>query len=83
MAWGSVVLGAQLTTIRLGVAPSSLSLAGYSVSVSDSATINQLINSPFVKDLLELTSDNTLAAVGTTPDFPVIPKWRKVVRQIG
>ena len=83
MAWGSVVLGSQLTTIRLGVAPSDLSLTGYTISIADSPTINEVLNGPFVRGLLELTSDNTLAAVGTSPDFPVLPKWRKVVRQIG
>jgi len=83
MAWGSVVLGSRLTTIRLGVAPSGLSLTGYRISAADNASIDQVLNGPFVRGLLELTSDNTLAAVGTTPDFPVLPKWRKVVRQIG
>ena len=46
-------------------------------------TLEQLLESPFTRNLLELSPDNTLAAVGTSPDFSMLPKWRKVVRTIG
>ena len=83
MPWGSVVLGTQLTNARVGVVSSDLPLTGYRGSVDVSPTIDSLLNAPYVKGLIEITSANTLAAVGTSPDFPVLPKWRKVVRQIG
>lgn len=83
MPWGPVVLGAQLTSARVGVVSSLLPLTGYRGSVDVSPTIDSLLNSPYVKGLIEVTSANTLAAVGTSPDFPIGPKWRKVVRQIG
>lgn len=83
MPWGPVVLGTQLTSPRLGAITAPLPLTGYVGSVNSSPSIDSLLNSPYVKGLIEVTSANTLAAVGTSPDFPIGPKWRKVVRQIG
>lgn len=83
MPWGSPVLGAQLTTVRVGTLPSVLSRDGLRLSVSASPTIEQYLQSPLSKGKLVLTSDNYLVAAGSSPEFPMVPKWRKVSRQIG
>lgn len=82
MPWGSPVLGTQIT-LRVGVLPSGLSTAGPRISLQTSPSLDQLLGAPNVKGLLQLDSKNTIVAVGTSPDFPIGPKWRKVVRQIG
>lgn len=83
MPWGPPVLGAQLTSPRVCVYPGAVPSTIYVGSVASSPTVDQLLSGPFVKGLLELDGNKQLAAVGTSPDFPVVPKWRKVVRQIG
>lgn len=83
MPWGPPVLGAQLTSARSCVATGALPNINYVGSVASSPTVDQLLGGPFVKGLLELDGNKQLAAIGTSPDFPVVPKWRKVVRQIG
>lgn len=82
MPWGPPVLGTQLTTARNAVT-GPISETCYVGAAASSPTIDQLLNAPFVKGLIEVNSQQKLAAVGTSPEFPIGPKWRKVVRQIG
>jgi hypothetical protein len=60
-----------------------LPTTGFRVTALTAPDIEQLLNGPFNRGLLELNSSHRIAAVGTSPDFPMLPKWRKVVRQIG
>ena len=83
MAWGSFVLGTQLTTIRLGVLDTPLATTGFRISTETAATIGQLLNSPYARGLLTLDSTQRLAASGSAADFPMLPRWRKTIRQIG
>ena len=83
MPWGSPVFGSQLTTIRRGAANPDLPSVGKRVSVTTAPNIEIILSYPFTRDLLELSPNNTIAAIGTSPDFSVLPKWRKVVRTIG
>lgn len=83
MPWGSFVLGTQLTTIRLGADEGSTTAVGYSISAATAPDIAQLLYGPFNRGLLELDSGQRVVAVGTAPAFPMGPKWRKVVRQVG
>lgn len=82
MPWGTWTLNTE-TTIRLGTADIGNSLKGLTVSGQVSVTIDSLLYSPMTAGLLELNNNNQLVALGTSPDFPMGPKWRKVVRQIG
>lgn len=82
MPWGPPVLG-QLTSLRVCVYTGALPSTIYVGSVASSPTVDQLLSGPFVKGLLELDGNKQLAAIGTSPEFPIGPKWRKVVRQIG
>lgn len=83
MTWGVPVLGAQLTTVRVGTLPPAISRDGLRVIVGASPTIEQYLDSPLSKGELVLTADGRLVAVGSSPEFPILPKWRKVSRQIG
>lgn len=83
MPWGAPVLGAQLTTVRVGIFSGALLTTAARINGLTAPTVEQTLGSPFTKGLLELNSSNKFAAVGTSPEFPIGPKWRKVVRQIG
>lgn len=83
MPWGAPVLGSQLTSIRRGAANANLPSVGISFSPVSAPSAETLLSYPFTRDLLELSSNNRIVALGASPDFSVLPKWRKVVRTIG
>lgn len=83
MPWGPPVLGAQLTSTRVGVFSGPLPLVGVRIVALTSPTVDQVLTSPFLLGVVEINSNNKYAGKGTSPDFPIGPKWRKVVRQIG
>lgn len=80
MAWGAWTLGTE-TTVQLGNLDFS-SLDGLSLTTFEGPNLESLLGAPMTAGLIEI-KDNRLTAVGAAPDFPVLPKWRKVVRQIG
>lgn len=83
MPWGPPVLGTRLTSGMALVATTIPTNVALGASLSSSPTVDQLLQAPFVKGLLELNSQKEFVAAGTSPEFPIGPKWRKVVRQIG
>jgi hypothetical protein len=75
-------LGTQLTTLRVAVSGAN---DGTSIrlSVLDSGTPESHTRSPFYKGLVAFDALGRPYAIGASADFPIVPKWRKVVRQIG
>lgn len=80
MPWGTWTLGTE-TTMRLGTTDVPTS-KGAVFSGNTAPELTSLLSSPMTAGLIEL-KNNRFVAAGTAPDFPVLPKWRKVVRQIG
>lgn len=80
MPWGTWTLGTQ-ASLRLGIADFT-SVLGLRLNGLDAPQLPSLLSSPLTQGLVEI-KNNKLVAVGSAPDFPAVPKWRKVVRQIG
>lgn len=80
MPWGTWTLGTE-TAMRFGTNTVAATTGTTFVGVV-APELDSLLSSPMTQGLLEIKGTK-LTAVGTAPDFPVTPKWRKVVRQIG
>lgn len=86
MPWSAIAsgngLGTQLTTLRVAVSSISDGTS-FRISTFENGTPETHINSPFYRGLVAIDAYGRPYAVGANPDFSVMPKWRKVVRQIG
>ena len=80
MPWGTWTLGTQ-TNLRFGVVPQA-SRKGLRISSTAGPDVQTFLAAPMTAGLIEI-KNNRLVAAGSAPDFPLVPKWRKVVRQIG
>jgi hypothetical protein len=81
MAWGTWTLETE-SSVRLGIVDVS-DFRGLRIESTATPGLREFLYSPFTEGLLEINADNRIAAVGTSPDFSMLPKWRKVVRTIG
>lgn len=83
MAWGTYPLTDQRSML-FGLS-GTLGLKGIVIFAYEPAPLETLINSPLTQGLLEINPDNRIVTSGSSspPDFPMLPKWRKVVRAIG
>lgn len=82
MAWANYNGTTSQSGFKLTEAPQ------FTVLYLKNSNFDELLNIPYavsdpVNRLVELDPNGYAVAVGTSPDFPVQPKWRKVVRQIG
>lgn len=80
MPWGTWPLGSQ-TTIYFGQRTSG-GYGGIVMEATMGPEVLSLLSSPMTRHLFEIR-ETRLSAVGAAADFPVLPKWRKVTRQIG
>lgn len=80
MPWGTWSLGSQ-TTIYFGKGASG-GYRGIAIEATMGPDVLSVLSSPMTSHLLEIR-ETRLSAVGAAADFPVLPKWRKVTRQIG
>lgn len=81
MPWGTWSPGTPVSVV-VGV-KGDFQVNGYVAVIGDYASVETLLNAPFTRGLLEINGSNRLAAAGTSPAFPMLPTWRKTVRQVG
>ncbi len=86
MPWGAWTL-TDTTTWRISVCSRKnvmVNLATSGVSdLKDFPAAATLLYAPFLRGKLEIRPDNTLGGVGASRQFPMGPKWRKVIKEIG
>ncbi len=86
MPWGAWTL-TDTTTWRIAVLNRrsiAINLATSGITDwKDFPAAATLLYSPFLRGKLELRPNYTLGGVGASPQFPMGPKWRKVIKEIG